>query len=357
MAEIEDKESRTEEASEKKKADALEKGNVPFSREATLFASLSGVLVALVFFTAAPARDLASALSRLLDEPGAYRLERGTDAIDLLTAFLAPAAGFLMPIVLILGLSGMVAAAVQNTPSLILNRIAPQWSRVSPMAGLKRLIGSQGRVEFGKALFKLVAIAFIAGLVLYSQQRAVVNAIFTDPHLLPEVILQLAIRLVATVCIGTIVLVAADLVWSRVFWKNELRMSHQEVKEELKQAEGDPLVKARLRSLARQRSRQRMMNQVPGATVVIANPTHYAIALKYDRQKGGAPLVLAKGTDLVALKIREIAERSAVPVVEDRALARALYQAVEVNQWIPPEFYRPVAQVLQYIYTKRQHAP
>ena len=356
MSEVEDKESKTEDASEKKKSDAIEKGNVPFSREATLFASLLGVLAVLVFFIAKPARDLAFDLSRLLDEPGGFRLERGTDAIDLLSAVLRPVAGFLLPIVLVLAFAGLAAGASQNMPSIVLNRIAPQWSRVSPMAGLKRIVGEQGRVEFGKALFKMVAIGLIAGLVLYSQQRDVANAISTDPHLLPTVLLQLAIRLVAAVCVGTIILVAADIVWSRISWNKDLRMTRQEVKEEFKQSEGDPLVKARLRSLARQRSRQRMMSQVPNATVVIANPTHYAVALKYERHKGGAPLVLAKGADLVALKIREIAESNAVPVVEDRMLARALYAAVEVNQWIPSEFYRPVAKILHYIYTKRDNA-
>jgi len=115
------------------------------------------------------------------------------------------------------------------------------------------------------------------------------------------------------------------------------------------------MVKARMRSIAQQRARERMMNAVPSATLVIANPTHYAIALKYDRQKGGAPMVVAKGVDLMALKIREIAERNGVPVIEDRALARAMFDAVQVDQWIPSDFYRPVAKILYFIYSKSAH--
>lgn len=355
MSEEQDKESKTEEASEKKIADAVEKGNVPFSREATLFASLVGVLACLVFFVAQPTRLLTDNLARLIDDPGGFRLERGSDALDLLWSLLLVAGRFLTPLVVVLALAGIVSAVFQNVPSLVTERITPQWSRISPMAGWKRIFGTQGHIEFGKSLFKFLVIGLIAAAVLYSQEYAMVNAMFTDPLLVPSVVLSLSIRLVSAVCIGTIALVGADLVWSRIHWKSELRMTRQEQKDEFKQAEGDPMVKARIRAIARQRARQRMMNAVPKASLVIANPTHYAIALQYDRQLGGAPLVVAKGVDLVALKIREIAERHAVPVVEDRALARAMYDAVEVDQWIPQEFYRPVAKILHYIYSKRAH--
>jgi flagellar biosynthetic protein FlhB len=134
-------------------------------------------------------------------------------------------------------------------------------------------------------------------------------------------------------------------------------MTRQELKDEHRQMEGDPLVKSRLRSLARDRARRRMIAAVPTATVIIANPTHYAVALKYERARGGAPLVVAKGLDLVALKIREVAERNGVPVIEDRPLARALYDAVEIDQWIPPEFYRAIAKILHFIYARAGHAP
>ena len=147
-------------------------------------------------------------------------------------------------------------------------------------------------------------------------------------------------------------MVVADIVWSRFKWRVDLRMTRQELKDEIKQSEGDPLVKSRLRSLARDRARRRMIAAVPSATVVIANPTHYAVALKYDRAKGGAPLVVAKGVDLVALRIREVACRHSVPIVEDKPLARALYEAVEVDQWIPPEFYRAVAKILHFLYSR-----
>ena len=159
----------------------------------------------------------------------------------------------------------------------------------------------------------------------------------------------MASRLVATMAVAAVVLVAADIVWSRVYWQRELRMTRQEVKDELKQADGDPIVKARLRSLARDRMRKRMMAAVPRATLVIANPTHFAVALRYVREEGGAPLVIAKGQDLIALKIREIADEHGIPVIEDKALARSLYKAVEVDKMIPPEFYKAVAEIVFYV--------
>jgi flagellar biosynthetic protein FlhB len=161
-------------------------------------------------------------------------------------------------------------------------------------------------------------------------------------------------RILAAICIATALLMSADVFWSRFHWKQQLRMTRQEVKDEVKQAEGDPLVKSKLRSLAMDRSRKRMMAAVPRATLVIANPTHFAIALRYVREEGGAPMVLAKGKDIIALKIREIAEQNLIPVVEDKALARSMYNSVEVDRPIPAAFYRAVAELIHFLYARNQ---
>ena len=158
-------------------------------------------------------------------------------------------------------------------------------------------------------------------------------------------------KLLAAVSVATIVIVAADLVWSRVSWRRELRMTRQELKDEFRQSEGDPLVKARLRSLARDRARRRMIAAVPRATLVVVNPTHYRGGAALLREEGGAPVVVAKGQDLIALKIREMAEEHDVPIVEDKPLARSLYDAVEVDQMIPPEFYKAVAEIIHFLQT------
>ncbi|RTM00658.1 flagellar type III secretion system protein FlhB [Ancylobacter aquaticus] len=356
MSEDNDKESKTEEASEKKISDAVEKGKVPFSREAPLFASLLGILISLSFFAGPQVKPLTEGLARLIDDPGGFRIAGSEDALNLFWLAFGLAARFLLPIALVLAVFGLVASLAQNMPRLVGERIRPQWSRVSPAAGFTRIFGRHGQVEFLKSLFKFGAVSVICVMLLLSAKDSIMGAMASDPALVPSMILGLAVQLVSAVCVATIALVCIDLVWSRVSWRAELRMTKQEVKEEFKQAEGDPIVKARMRSLAKERARHRMMNAVPRASLVIANPTHYAIALHYDRVKGGAPLVLAKGVDLIALKIRSIAESSGVPVVEDRALARALYEAVEVDQWIPAEFYRPVAKILFFIYSRGQNA-
>lgn len=173
---------------------------------------------------------------------------------------------------------------------------------------------------------------------------------FSDPSILPEVILSLSIRFLSIICGATVVLMLGDLAWSRVHWRRELRMTRQEIKDEHKQMEGDPMVKARQRSLARDRARRRMMDAVPRATVVLVNPTHYAIALRYVREEGGAPVVLAKGQDLLALRIREIAEANNIPVIVNPPVVRSMYGAVEIDQMIPPEFYHTVAELLCFLY-------
>jgi flagellar biosynthetic protein FlhB len=236
---------------------------------------------------------------------------------------------------------------------MVLRRIQPDLSRLSISNGWHRIFGIPGLIEFLKALFKFMTVSCVVVMLLRSEQEHIVNAVFDDPNILPEVIVAMLVRLLATVAATILVLAAADLVWARIHWRRQLRMSRQEVKDELKQMEGDPLVKMRLRSLALDRSRKRMIASVPRATLVIANPTHYAIALRYVREEGGAPLVLAKGKDLIALKIREIAEAHDIPIIEDKALARSMYDSVEVDKMIPVEFYRAVAEVIHLLNTRR----
>lgn len=352
MSEDNDKESKTEEASEKKISDAIEKGNIPISREMTVFVSVLGILATLAFLVSEQLPPLIADLGRLLDDAGGYSIADASAATILGVDIARAVATFLLPIVAVIALLGVVGSVSQHAPKLVLDRIRPQWNRVSPASGFKRIFGVQGFVEFLRSLAKFAAVALACGVMLQSEVRRLIDAMYTDPTLLPAQILAVSTRLVATVCVATIVLVAADLVWARFKWRKDLRMSRQDIKDEMKQAEGDPLVKARMRSIAKDRARRQMLTAIPRATLVIANPTHYAIALRYERDSGGAPLVIAKGTDLVALRIREIAEQNDVPVIEDRQLARAMYDVVEVDKWIPPEFYHAVAKLLYFIYAR-----
>jgi flagellar biosynthetic protein FlhB len=356
MAEQHDKDSRTEEPTEKKIRDAIERGNVPFSREAAVLASLLGILIITSFALAGNVAHLSASLQRLIDNPGGWSLENGRDAIQLFEALGVEMARLLMPAVIVLAVAGVLSSFLQNPPRFVLERVQPQLSRLSITKGWQRLLGRQGQVEFLKSVFKLIAVCTLGAMTFGAAKHDVTNAIFMEPAALPGLIQGMAGRFVSTLAVGAVVLVAADLVWSRVFWQSELRMTRQELKEEMKQVDGDPIVKARLRSLARDRLRKRMIAAVPRATMVIANPTHFAVALRYVREEGGAPLVVAKGQDLIALKIREVAERHGIPVIEDKPLARSLYKAVEVDRVIPPEFYKAVAEIVVYMFARQAAA-
>lgn len=349
----EDKDSKTEEATEKKIKDALDKGNVPVSKEAATFAGILASLTLAHFVIADDVARIVDLMRRLIDDPGGIALHDARDATTLMHAIALGMGAFLAPVVGVLLAFGLAASVLQTPPRFARDRIVPKLSRISPVQGFKRIFGVQGWVELAKAIVKFVVVFAAVGLLVRVDAWRVVSAMYADPTQIPEIILSLTIRLLSVVCVAIVVLVVADIAFTRLKWRKDLRMSKRELKDEFKQAEGDPLVKARMRSLARDRARRRMIADVPRATIVLANPTHLAIALRYVREEGGAPIVVAKGQDLVALKIREIAESHGIPVIEDKPLARSMYDAVEVDRPIPAEFYRVVAELLYFFYYRK----
>ncbi|WP_319532042.1 flagellar biosynthesis protein FlhB [uncultured Cohaesibacter sp.] len=350
MAE-EEKDSKTEEPTEKKLRDAIEKGNIPLSKEVNVFAGILALLLVLGFAISAQVQRISVVLGRLLDGTGDIRIENETDFIQLSSAVGLEVARFLVAPIAIFLVFGLAATWFQHPPQVSFERLKPDLSKLSPGKGFKRMFGAQGGVEFLKAFAKFIILAVVIGILLSNERQVLTNMMFTDPTMLPEELLTITIRLISGVCVAIISLVALDVIWVRGHWRRELRMSRKELKDEYKQTEGDPLVKGRMRSLARDRARNRMMSSVPDATIVIANPTHFAVALRYVHNEDKAPMVVAKGQDLIALKIRQIAEDNDIPVVEDIQLARALYAKSEVDMQIPPQFYRVVAELLYYVYT------
>lgn len=354
MSDAPEKDSKTEEATEKKVRDSVEKGQIPVSKEAPIFASMLALLIIMSFLMSDSVRKLTGNLARLIDDPSGIRLRNGADAVSFFTTIGMGAAELIIPIVVVLLIAGLASSFLQNAPQLVFDRIEPKLERLSIMKGFERIFGAQGRVEFAKSVFKFIAISLVVSIVLRAEEAVAVNALFSDPAAVPELVLTTAMRLVSAISIATIVLVSLDLVWARFHWRREMRMTKQEVKDEFKQAEGDPILKSRMRSLARDRARKSMLAAVPKATLVIANPTHFAIALKYTQGEDAAPTVLAKGQDLIALKIREIAEKNDVPVVEDKALARSMYDVAQIDRMIPAEFFRPVAEIIYFLHSRKQ---
>lgn len=353
MAEDVDKESKTEEATEKKVRDSVEKGKLPHSREAALLTSFAAILVYAVFFAADSIANLGNFLAIFLERPELWPMETQQDATALARIVVMEGAKVLGTILLLLVAAGIAASVFQNMPQFVGERIRPQASRISIGKGWSRLFGIQGFVEFLKSLGKLVFVIAVLAVTLSGIQQILLSGMITPPAVFGLVVRDVTFDILVAIVFVVGLIAAADLVWSRFHWRQELRMTRQEVKDELKQAEGDPIVKSRLRSLQRDRARKRMMAAVPRATLVIANPTHFSIALKYVRDEDSAPVVLAKGQDLVALKIREIAAANGIPVFENVELARSMYKQVSIDSVIPSQFYQAVAELVRVVYAKK----
>jgi flagellar biosynthetic protein FlhB len=238
---------------------------------------------------------------------------------------------------------------VQTGMLLNYSALRPDFSRVSPMAGLKRMFGANGMVEAAKSCAKIVVIAVIAWRFLAGDLAAMLASPFTDVATLAARCARPITHMLIAVLLAQTVLAAMDLIWVRLRHTRGLRMSFQDIRDEQKETDGDPKVKMRFRQLRMKRARKRMLAAVPKATVVIVNPTHYAVALVYDRAKNAAPRVVARGIDSLALRIREVAEANRVPVVTNPPLARALHR-VELDTDIPAEHYKAVAEIIAYVW-------
>jgi flagellar biosynthetic protein FlhB len=251
---------------------------------------------------------------------------------------------------------GIAASVLQNMPSPVLDRIQPKLERISIIKGFGRIYGPKGLVEFAKNIFKIVVVSTVVAVVMQTEFYRSLDFMFMDPILVAPDMARMAGKVIVVVLICTATLAIVDVLWTRYSWHQDLKMSKQEIKDELKQSDGDPIIKARQRSLARDRARRRMIADVPRATLVIANPTHFAVALRYVREEGGAPIVIAKGQDLIALKIREVAEAHGIPVFEDPPLARSIFAQVSVDNFIPPVFYKAVAELVHRIYSAKPNS-
>jgi len=293
-----------------------------------------------------PLRDY---LMLVLENAGDISLDSGNDVSLLLGDLFWRALQIAAPPLCVIGSAGIVAAVVQNPPRLVVKRIHPDWSRISLQAGWSRLFGATGRTELVKQLMKVVGLGILTAVFLAGARSAICTTWLNDPDALPTLIEGLAVRYLMVIASAFAVLAGLDLIWTRHNWLRKLRMSLHEVKRELRESVGNPQIKARMIRIARGRNRGRMLTNVARATLVVANPTHFSVALRYVQAESGVPLVIAKGQDLMAVRIRAIAEANNIPVIEDVALARSLYRSTDVDAPIPTDFYRAVAEILVYL--------
>jgi flagellar biosynthesis protein FlhB len=348
LSEAPDRDSKTEEPTPKRLADAIDKGRLPFSRELPLLATGCAIWLSFAYMLNGAAANLAMSLRPMIDNPAGWSLNAATDAAHLINRVSFNALIAILPILAIICIAGTAAALAQSR-GIAVQRIRPELSRISPMKGWARLFGAAGLMQGLKALLKLGFVAGLALWVLHGLWSSGTVARDVDAGILAGALTTMTARLVGAIVIGFAFVGLFDVSLARLTWLRDLRMTKQEVKDEAKESDGDPALKFRMRLLARQRLRKRMIAAVPQATVIIANPTHYSVALRYSRAEGGAPRVVAKGRDHLALRIRSIAQQHGIPIVEDRWLARTLHDQVPIDALIPPEFYKVVAKIIFFL--------
>ncbi len=359
MSEEEDNASKTEEPTERKLRKARDKGDVPASRETGNLMCVFSLLAITVFLLPQVLPELAGVLRGLFQMAG--RIEIGEDAVGLadlavvsgkLSRGLAAALG---PVVMVMVLAALFGVLIQGETVVALERIKPKPSKISPIAGLKRLFSVDSIVEFLKNVAKVLVVGAITALIAHET----VTAIWQSPDALPEAFLpyirDAILRLMIATTVFLAVVAVADILWKRAQWIKKQRMSMRELRDEHKDSEGDPHIKAKRGEIRRKRARQRISVAVPTATLVLTNPTHYAVALKYVPGVDQAPVCVAKGTGLMAAQIRRIARDKDVAIVENRPLARTLHALVEVDSAIPVEHWRAVAEIIGYIMDLRRN--
>jgi len=326
MAGESEDDSKTEEPTAKKLADARKKGDVPKSQDFSQLASLAGAFGVIAIAGGWLARDMVQALAPFIAQAGQMDVEGGANMIARKVLLAA-----LPPLVLVMVVSGLLGAAANVAQSGFLfsaEKMKPDFKKLDPIKGLGRIFGPDGMMQFAKSALKFLVTGVIAWFVLKPDANVVIGLVGMDPAAMLPLAVDLCKKLFWAVLIFLVVTAGFDWFWQRMRFNKRMRMSLKEIKDEHKDSDGDPHIKAKRRQIQMQRSRQRMMQAVPQATVVVMNPTHYAVALKYEQGETPAPICVAKGVDDLALKIRAVAEESGVHVLEDPPPARALYAAV-----------------------------
>jgi len=344
----EDDSEKTEDPTGKKLSNARDEGQFIQSQEIKIWAGLMAALVMISMLSPMMGRNVVQMILPYIEHPHTIDMSREALGKTLSNQVLSLIWTLLVPLAVMM-VFGIVANISQVGLVFNSKNFKFNIAKLSPLAGIKRMFSANNLVNFIKSLFKIGVIGFVIFLVIKSKVKDILGLSAVDMFAMLHYLRSQIIRLIIVVLLMVTVLAAADWLYQRWTFMQQMKMTRQEVKDEHKQQEGDPIIKSRLRSLRMQRARRRMMAAVPKADVVVTNPTHFAVALKYDMEAMAAPILVAKGADLVALHIRELAEKNDVPVVENPPLARALFATVELDQEVPPEHYKTVAEVISYV--------
>jgi len=342
---------KTEKATPKKKGDARKKGQVFQSREM----SASLILIIMIVTIKAFGSIIYGQITRYMKKALTEYLTM-TDTLDvsivakLFIDGIMVLAKTVLPIFLVAVLAALIAGYAQVGILFTLETLKPQGNRINPLSGFKRIFSMRSLVELVKSIIKIVIVGWVAYSYLKSKANEVVTLMNADLLKVLSFIGNAAFTVALRICFAMVILGLFDFLYQKFDYEKNLKMTKQEVKDEYKQTEGNPEIKGRIKQKQRQMSMRRMMQDIPKADVVITNPTHFAVAIKYDAQKSSAPFVVAKGQDYIALRIKQIAKDNKVQIVENRPLARTLYSTVDIGEAIPPELYQAVAEILAFVY-------
>ncbi|MEM9343162.1 MAG: flagellar type III secretion system protein FlhB [Pseudomonadota bacterium] len=353
----EENEEKPLEASQRKLDEARRKGDVPHSADLTTAAAYGGALACAVALGAPILNDMAEVMQAMfahadsfgqsvMTGPSQPFLSAVADGIGL-----SAAAMFLIP-----AGAALLAVLVQRSLVFAPTKIAPKLNRISLIKGAQNKFGANGLFEFLKSALKLTIFSVVLGVFVVSRMDAMLASLALDPRHVTVLMMRLAVEFLAIVFVVLLIFGGIDILWQRARYAKRQRMSRKEMADEMKQNEGDPYLKARRRDRAMELATNRMLADVPGASVVITNPTHYAVALTWDRALGGAPVCVAKGGDEIAMRIREVAMEAGVPIHHDPPTTRALFATVEIGSEIPPDHYRAVALAIRFAENIRARA-
>jgi len=347
MAEDNDPESQTEDPTQKRLDDALERGDVAKSQEINTWFMIAGGTLVVSTFSGSVGSGLTTPMRNLL--ANSWMIKTDPKALLALMQQIEVAVfGAVGVPLLMLVLAAIAGNMLQHRLVWSTESLAPKFSKISPAAGFTRIFGKQAAANFLKGIGKLVILSVVMTVVLWPERHRMEAMVRLDPVAMLGATTSMTIHLLGAVVAALAIIAIGDYFFQYRSWFQRQKMSLQEIKEEFKQSEGDPHIKGKLKQLRQQRSRKRMMAAVPKASVIITNPTHYSVALSYERGMT-APICVAKGVDNLAFKIREIAREHDIPIVENVPLARALYATVEIDQEIPTEHYHAVAEVIGYV--------
>jgi flagellar biosynthetic protein FlhB len=346
MADENDSSDKTEDPTQKRLDDAHERGDVAKSQEVNTWFMIAGATLVLSSFSGSIG-SIQMPMRNLIANSWMFRVD-GPSLLGLAQSLEYMLIGALGVPLLMLAIAAIAGNMLQHRLVWSGESLKPKFSKISPASGAKRIFGKQAAANFAKGIFKLVALGAVMTAILWPERFRLESMVRFDPTAILGVITSLTMRLLGAVVAMLAVVAIADYFFQYRQWFDRQKMSLQEMKQEFKQSEGDPHIKGRLRQLRHARMKKRMMTAVPKASVIITNPTHYAVALSYQRGMP-APICVAKGVDMIALKIREIAKQHDIPIVENVPLARALHATVEIDDEIPVEHYHAVAEIIGYV--------